>query len=139
MNKRGQELSIGTLILIILGIVVLVVIVIGLTTGTDFLFGLFEKGPGSSLEIVAQGCGVAAEAGLYIDYCKEFKEVEINGVEQYVNCEFPDIEAVIDGDLVCSSKKGFELAETAKAFCKGKDIDTLVNGAACSTYNTEEP
>ena len=43
MNKRGQGLTTGTLVLIILGLVVLVLLVLALMGGTDFLAGIFEK------------------------------------------------------------------------------------------------
>ena len=132
MNKRGQGLPIGTLVLIVLGIVVLVLLIIGLTTGTEFFFGLFERAPGSSLEIVAQGCGIAAAGELYIDYCKTFKEVEAGGVDQFVNCQFEDIEAVLDTKLDCEDK-GF--TDLEKEYCGTvEDKKTIVNDKTCTVW-----
>ncbi len=140
MNKRGQELSIGTLILIILGVVVLALIIIGLTTGFDWLTKIFDVGPGSDLEVVVQGCNIAAQGELYIDYCRTFKEIEIDGEEQFVTCEFGEVSKALTDTLDCAGK-GYVEAELAKTYCTGAGVkaDTLVNGRPCAGDASSNP
>ena len=87
LNKRGQDLTIGTLILIVLGIVVLVLLIIGFTKGWGFIFDKFESAPGKSLQTTIESCNFAGQGGLRADYCLELKRVDYSGETQYVNCE----------------------------------------------------
>jgi hypothetical protein len=130
MNKRGQDLSIGTLILIVLGIVVLVILVIGFTTGWDFLISKFSIAPGQTLETVAQSCKFSGEQKLSLDYCA-FKEVKIDGKNQYINCEDGRIEAAnagLDNPPVC---KDLDSGYTVDEFCATKKPEVIVNNKAC--------
>ncbi|MEK6846768.1 MAG: hypothetical protein AABY16_01230, partial [Nanoarchaeota archaeon] len=53
-NRKG-DVTITTVILIVLGLAVLVMLVIGFTKGWDFFFGIFDSGP-SDLQTVAKAC-----------------------------------------------------------------------------------
>ncbi len=71
MVKRGQELSITTLILIVIGIVVLVLIVIGFTGGFGTLADKFTNlGGGSNVQSVLQACTIACNTQAVYDYCQ---------------------------------------------------------------------
>jgi len=84
LNKKGQkEMSIGTLLAIILGVVVLVVLILFFTGAFDRLGVLPDAVPGD-LEAVAQSCRLAVQGDLITDYCYNFREVADN---RYVNCE----------------------------------------------------
>ena len=61
MNKRGQDLTIGTLVLIVLGVVVLVLLIVGFTKGWGFIFDKFDSAPGKSLETTIQACNFAGQ------------------------------------------------------------------------------
>jgi hypothetical protein len=133
-SRKGQrEISIGTLLLIILGVVALVIVIIGTTKGFGFIFDKFEVVPGQSLESVVQSCGVAASNGLKADYCRTIKEVEISGVNQFVTCDYSKINS--DEKIDCDAGN---LKKVAQDYCasgsiKAKDFDkTLVNGETCS-------
>ena len=60
INKKGQDLSIGTLILIVLGIVVLVVLILGFSLGWSNLFSKIGITTGSDLSAMVAACKVAA-------------------------------------------------------------------------------
>ena len=128
LNKKGQGLTIGTVIVIILGITVLVFLIIGFSQGWDLFFGKFELTP-SALETTAQACKGYALAELKIDYCK-FRNV---GGKEYVNCETPMIkdnypEAVFDA-INC------DLIKTRTKFCEELGTgaeDVKVNEVKCS-------
>jgi len=83
-NKRGQrDISIGTILLIILGVVVIIVLVLGFTGTFGDIFGKRAAIPGN-VAAVEQGCKVAVQAGLIADYCYSFKKISDT---EYINCE----------------------------------------------------
>ncbi|HIG52171.1 TPA: hypothetical protein EYQ19_02020 [Candidatus Pacearchaeota archaeon] len=103
LNKKGQNLTIGAVILIVLGVVVLVMLVIGFTKGWSFLFGKFDVLPGSDLETIAQACKIAGEANLMIDFCA-FKKLNDGN---WVNCEDDRFDKTLDGadsGITCDKK-----------------------------------
>src|SRR3989344_5391689 len=79
-NKKG-DVTISTVILIVLGLAVLVLLIIGFTKGWDFFFGIFDSGP-SDLQTVAKACIGYVEASLSIDFCK-YRLVEIDGKDEH--------------------------------------------------------
>ena len=131
MNKRGQEgITLGTLLLIILGVVVVIVIILGATGIFGDIFSKREALPGD-LEAVAQSCKIASQAGLFTDYCYNFKKVSKN---EYINCQDARVEESLDrqsAELIpCTNSI---LLEKAKAeVCRGipenKKEDTFFNG-----------
>lgn len=82
-NKKG-DVTITTVILIVLGLAVLVLLIIGFTKGWDFFFGIFDSGP-SDLQAVAKACIGYVEASLSIDFCK-YRLIDIDGKDELVNC-----------------------------------------------------
>tara|TARA_Y100000310_G_scaffold337105_1_gene423297 strand:- start:5 stop:631 length:627 start_codon:yes stop_codon:yes gene_type:complete len=143
MNKRGQEgITIGTLLLIVLGVVVVVVIIIGATSGFGFIFEKIDVLPGQGLEAVVQSCAIAGEQNLKADYCKQFKEVEIDGVDQQVTCSYSTIEGLLDADkkLDGGCTDSLIIGSVSDSFCVGGKVDvddwddTLVNGRNCFSW-----
>ena len=146
-NTKGQDLSIGTLILIVLGIVVLVLLILGFSMGWQDLFtkiNIFSGG--SNLESVAQACNLAADSQATISYCSDFKKVKDNGKTVYANCEYSKIQTSLRSTLSCSSPT----ADRVKAQCldlinaqKFKDrtacdkYDIWVNDVECKTHCSE--
>lgn len=117
-SRKGQDLSITTLILIVLGVVVLVLLVLGFTKGWDWITSKFDILPGQSLETVAQSCKIAVQSNLIVDFCS-FKAVKVDGVSQYVNCMDSRVTPSISGEdnynevsAKCASPA------TEQAYCK---------------------
>ena len=140
MNKKGQDLSIGTLILIVLGIVVLVLLIMGFSLGWS---NLWEKinifGGGSSLSTIATGCNIAATQGDKIRYCQEFQSIKVNGKIEYYNCEDRRLLENIDSPLTCNRQN---VNSAKRAVCNSIDpskiADTTIftnipGGETCST------
>lgn len=72
MNKKGQELSTNTIIMIILGLVVLVVLILGFTMGWDRFLPFISSNNIENLQTV---CGSACATNNEYNYCTSPKEV----------------------------------------------------------------
>ena len=70
-SKKAQNLSITTIILIILGVVVLVVLIIGFTKGWGSVKGFFTGGGESDFQQVSSQCSIACATMDEISWCKE--------------------------------------------------------------------
>lgn len=66
MNKRGQELSTSTIILIILGVIILVVLVIGFTIGWNKIIPYVSS---SNTDTVSTQCLSACSTSSVYDFC----------------------------------------------------------------------
>ncbi|MCR4323863.1 MAG: hypothetical protein NUV37_02755 [Nanoarchaeota archaeon] len=84
MNKRGQGMSITTIILIVIGIVVLVILIWGFSTGWN---NLWDKVSGrtssSNVDDVVAGCKVACDTGARDDFCNAGRTIKF-GAEREV-------------------------------------------------------
>ncbi len=119
-NKKG-DVTISTIILIVLGLAVLVLVIIGFTKGWGFLFGIFDVTP-SNLQQLSLACEGAASVG-YNDFCR-YRLMDISGKDELVNCLHP----LIISELKI---KGVDIGNDhpARAFCN--DQDDLQIKAAC--------
>jgi hypothetical protein len=77
MDKRGQEMALGTIITIVLGIAVLVFLIFGFSTGWN---NLWEKvtafgGTDSNVGVIAQACALKCSTGDVYGYCEESRKV----------------------------------------------------------------
>jgi len=73
-NKRGQGLSTNAIILIVLGVVVLVVLVVGFTTGWNVLKDKLV--PSTNVKDISQGCQIACSTDSVYDYCNAKRELK---------------------------------------------------------------
>src|SRR3989338_1828615 len=147
MGKKGQEgMSLGTLLFIILGVVILVVLIVGFSQGFDFIFGKFNLLPGQSLQTVVESCNIAGELKLSADYCSEFKQIKVDGKAEYLNCEDKRVQQnmkqELRGELKCDmdannlkpeAAKCIKLIESVKGEAGKKDCSKLsrINGGVC--------
>ena len=99
MEKRGQELSIGTLVLIVLGIIVLVLLVLGFSMGWQNLFSKIGIYQGSDISSMVAACKVAVASQSSVSYC-EFKSVRIGNERKEINCEYVEDDN-LDDELDC--------------------------------------
>lgn len=146
VNKKGQEMSVTTLILIVMGVVLLVLLVLGFSMGWTNLWAkinIFQGG--TTLDSAVQACKISVSSDASASFC-EFKLVTIDGVKQYVNCQDSSIASKLDKNLGCSP-------DADKVFCQSLDQsvakyqDTKVNSKTCkailgvvtTTTNASEP
>jgi hypothetical protein len=74
-NKKGQDLSTSTIILIILGIAVLVILIIGFTTGWSFFKNLISP---TNVDALAQDCASACETSQQYSFCSAERTLRVN-------------------------------------------------------------
>ena len=150
LNKRGQEgITLGTLLIIILGGVALVVIILGFTGAWGFIFSKIGLLPGQSVQALAESCKISVDLEFVDDYCS-FKEVRIEGEtgKQWLNCEYGSIAAILESKLAnpCNTYKN--VLYTAKGKCDalkdavvtGETWDAKkvkVNGKTCEELGVE--
>ena len=103
LNKKGQDLSIGTLILIVLGIVVLVLLILGFSMGWG---NLWEKinifGGTSSIGDIVTACRLAHTSQDAYTLCSKYWTIKnaTNGKED-VTCTTLKSKGLLDFDLNC--------------------------------------
>jgi len=68
-NKRGQELSTNTIILVILGIIVLVILVLGFTLGWNKVFPFIFST--NNVETIKTSCAAACATNNEYAYCSQ--------------------------------------------------------------------
>ncbi len=104
VNKKGQEMSVTTLVLIVIGVVLLVMLILGFSMGWQNLWGKINVlGGGSNVVTVIEACKIAATSDSTYSYCSEFKKVTIGSETRYFNCEAPEVLSGLDKKLTCGT------------------------------------
>jgi len=79
-SKKAAEMTIGTIIVIILALVVLVVLIYGFTTGWANLFekiGVFGGGK-ANVQTIVQGCQLACTTSSEYDWCTKQRKIIVD-------------------------------------------------------------
>ncbi len=113
MNKKGQNITISTIILIVLALIVLVVLVIGFTGGWGNLWGRITSffGGGTNIDTIVQSCQLACTTQAKYDFCTRQRSVR-------ADTEIFMVDAT--GNIKKTPAEGEELtkAKEGKATCK---------------------
>jgi len=85
-EKRGQGMSLTTIILIIIGIVVLFILIWGFSTGWN---NLWSKVTGrvtpSNVDAVVSGCQLACQTGAKYDFCDSVRTMKFGEERNITN------------------------------------------------------
>jgi len=138
MNKKGQEMSITTLLLIVLGVVVVVVVILAVSGVFGPIFEKLKFVP-SGLGTLVKACEGYAQIDSKIDFCT-FREVTIDSKKEYVNCEDDRVERGMDptltGKVSCGTAEQIE--KDIKVKCASLIVsgvkNPVVNEKSCSQY-----
>ncbi len=124
MNKKGAELTIGTIVVIVLALIVLVVVALGFTTGWTKLWEKINIFGGSSTNLVtiAQACKVSCTADDRTAFCLQKKSVQ--GVLS---------DGKIPPTLTSTGKPSDKADATCAQLVSGKIIDIGDCSITCST------
>tara|TARA_Y100000310_G_C20681397_1_gene816153 strand:- start:70 stop:603 length:534 start_codon:yes stop_codon:yes gene_type:complete len=75
MNKKGEPMSLGAVVTIIILVIVLVFVVLALSGSFGNLGDYNPFGSGSNVEAVINGCNIACNSGAQDDYCRVIRDV----------------------------------------------------------------
>ena len=93
MNKKGQGLTIPTIVIIILALVVLVVLIYGFTVGWGNLFQNIQAFGGRvNVQNVITGCKISCDTNAAFDYCAKERNVVFSRGEDPVSLTCKDLE-----------------------------------------------
>lgn len=114
-DKKGAEMTIGTIIIIILALVVLVILVYGFSTGWS---NLWEKivgfgGGKPNVQTVVQSCQLACTTNSQYDYCTKTLNV-----------------------VFSSDKTSADFKKNGKYNCKG--LEDMGTGLSCDTFTCDK-
>ncbi|MFH1500329.1 MAG: hypothetical protein ABIE22_00080 [archaeon] len=132
MNKRGAELTIGTLVVIVLAIIVLVVIALGFGTGWASLWskisGYFSP---VNVDATKQACAYACTTDATYDYCCRVREVKFtsDGDKVGMTCTDSRINPA-DCDITCNKKE-----DCKSLLC---DASKLVEKDKCKVVDSDK-
>ncbi len=120
-NKRGQELSTGTIILLIIGVIILVLLALGFTSGWGKLFPWLSS---SNVDSVKSNCASLCASNAVEDYCVVQRDLtSSDGKIMDATCNYlasKEIQYEIEScGIDCSSK--------VRIVEEGKDETTLKN------------
>jgi hypothetical protein len=77
MEKRGQQMTLGTIILIVLGIAVLVFLIYGFSTGWSNLWDRVTAFSGkSNIDTIKQACALACTSNSEAAFCSDVRMVK---------------------------------------------------------------
>ena len=83
MNKKGQGMSISTIILLILGVVILVVLVLGFAIGWNKILPFISQ---DNVATVTQQCQVACTSNSVFDFCTKTIDLTVNKTTYKSSC-----------------------------------------------------
>ena len=81
MGKKGQQMTLGTIIAIVLGIAVLVFLIFGFATGWNNLWDTITEMGGGDVNVddVVRGCAVACASENIYAYCNQERVINLEG------------------------------------------------------------
>mgnify|MGYP001610483464 CR=1 FL=1 len=139
ISKKGQEMSISTLVLIVLAIIVLVIVVIGFTGGWSNLWDRITNlgGGKANVGLVVQACQIACDTSSKYDYCSQSRKVTFDDkTSVMVSCQTLTNTITLKEDT-CYDSLGKEVtvagatSETIEELCK-KTSGNIWNKVAIS-------
>lgn len=135
-NKRGQDLSVGTLVLIVLGVIVLVLLALGFSMGWGNLWNKINIFAGASdVDTKRSACLTAVSSNQHHAFCKEFTKVRVGDQVVWMNCQ--DRRLNLEQTLSCEKVESENVREQCSFFVARRQIDekTFVNSQNCLSYS----
>ena len=124
INKRGQEMSTTTIILLILGVIVLVVLILGFTIGWNKIVPWISS---NNVNTIVTSCDAACATGDKYGFCTAEKELNDGTNKITTNCAtfsvYPDY-----------TKYGIKTCNTIS--CNFKCTDIKIKGIAAQEKTT---
>lgn len=142
LNKRGQELSTNTIILIILGVIILVILIVGFSIGWSKILPWLSS---SNVDDIKIACETACTTNSGYGFCLSSKNLKADDIElKEVTCNFLAQKKLSYGISACSSITCdtiviVELAEGEQIDSKCADNpEKIVQALSSNTLITQE-
>lgn len=92
-DKKGQELTLGTIILIVLGVVVLIFLIYGFSTGWGNLWQRVTGLGGGKVNVdtIRTSCILACEQGNNYAFCEQNRSVVFNEKDKAIEATCNDL------------------------------------------------
>jgi len=125
MNKKGAEMTIGTIVIIVLALIVLVILALGFSSGWSNLWAKLNifGGTAQDLSTAGQVCQIACAAGDDVKFCKE--SFKVKGVKSDGAVGTNPDELALVSQVKCDNleKQGTiaECTNTDQITCAGKE------------------
>lgn len=135
VNKRGQEMSTTTIILLVLGVLILVILILGFTIGWSKFAPFLSK---NNVNTIVNSCGTSCSTGDSFAFCFNVKDLNADDVKlKSVTCNYLAQKQAKYGIKECSAiscdvtyvdlKAGEKLQDKCKDTANaGKTIQALV-------------
>ena len=123
-KKRGQGMSINTIIMLILAVIVLVVLILGFTLGWDKVSPWVSK---QNVNDIVTSCDAACSTNSQYDFCSVDKELRDESKNKYKTT------CAVFSSVSDFSKYGIEKCSFE---CTGHCADVMINGKAGSLAAT---
>lgn len=103
MDKRGFELAISTLVVIVLALLILLVLALAFTGGFQKFWLTVKSYFVSDVSTIKQACENACNSGLSYDFCCVEREVDFGQGKEQVTCQEKrlNISCNLDCEGVC--------------------------------------
>ena len=143
-SKRGAEMTIGTIIIIILAVLVLVFLVFGFSTGWNNLWENIKNffGGGANVDTIVRNCQAACTTNQVFEYCRD-REVKFEDkTKQTLNCKNLEGGYGLDScGAITVCPPTCKLKEGVKATCgeyDDKSCNAALNGCEWKTSKCED-
>ena len=133
MNKRGQELSTTTVILLILAVLVLVFLILGFSVGWSKITPFLSK---SNVDSINDACNIACNTNQNYAFCSQPRDLNAEDSKlKGVTCNFLSKERNMKikynlaecQSIVCNQILSSAITEeSAKADCSGKSVGEVI-------------
>lgn len=133
MNKRGQELSTTTVILLILAVLVLVFLILGFSVGWSKINPFLSK---SNVDSISDACNIACNTNQNYAFCSQPRDLTAEDEKvNEVTCNFLSANSNLKAkyniadcaEIICNQVlSSATTEESAKADCSGKSAGILV-------------
>jgi hypothetical protein len=99
MNKKGQQMTLGTIIAIVLGITVLVFLIWGFSTGWSNMWNKITAfgGGSANIDTIVQACALACSTQNEYGFCTEVRTVKFGKEVTVSNNKFKEKDGTCQG------------------------------------------
>jgi len=141
-DKRGQELSTNTIILIILGITILVILIVGFMIGWNKILPFLNP---ANVDDIKNACNIACTTNSQYGFCSSGRDLKSDNEDlKEVTCNFLAQKKTIYGiepcvSVSCDNIVFVELAagEKIEDKCTGNE-GKIIQGLSGNTFMTKE-